>query len=175
MSDARFGREEILGRIAAQKEAWLPFEERIVNGIQEVLGVTFSENRIPVYIVPAHEGAFSDPLVMSSLVPPDEFVDILAHELIHRLVLCNAEHIPYRKAIAAVLPCVDKPPVFNHVFVHAVHSALYLDVLKAPERLLRDIRSCDAWPAYKRAWEIVQERGYKELIRDFKKAFADLS
>ena len=170
MTEERFSEKNVLERIEAQKKEWNILELVIVKGLQELLELTFFETRIPVYIVPAYRGAFSDPIVMSSLVLPDVFPDILSHELIHRLVTHNAEKIRWKKAVHAVLPDVTKPKVYNHVLVHAFHSALYLDILKDPKRLERDIQSSEKWPAYREAWRIVRERGYKELISEFKNA-----
>jgi len=56
----------------------------------------------------------------------------------------------------------------NHILVHAGHKHLYLNVLKEPRRLTRDIASCKDAPDYAKAWEIVEERGYQKIIDEFK-------
>lgn len=58
--------------------------------------------------------------------------------------------------------------VRNHVLVHATLKGLWLNVLQEPARLERDLKFTEAFPAYKRAWEIVEEKGYKNLLNMIK-------
>jgi len=166
----KFKLDTIVERINAQRAAWTKDADSILRSLQELLELTFFENLIKVYMVPAHKGAFSDPIVMSSLVTPEQFPDILTHELIHRLSVFNRENCDVSPAIRQVLPDVTDQKIYVHVFVHAFHKAIYLDILHDEKRLERDINTSTA-PAYQEAWKIVEERGYKELISKFKKYY----
>ena len=52
--------------------------------------------------------------------------------------------------------------------VHAVMEALYKDILNKPEEIEEDIKMCKDMPAYKKAWEIVREKGYENILEVLK-------
>jgi hypothetical protein len=132
----------------------------------ERFGIHFRQNIIDVYVLP-WKGAISNPMFISHLYSSDLVVDILTHELFHRLLTDNEEKIPYGRAIREMYGH-EEASTINHVFVHAGLQFIYLDVLKEPNRLTRNIsRSLDR-DGYKRAWEIVHETGYNELIERLK-------
>lgn len=128
-------------KVGEYEKAWQPYEQKILHGMIEILGLSFRQNIIDVYIAPWFH-AFSDPLVIGVMQEPDVFVDTLTHELVH---------IP----------------------VHAVHQAIYLNVLKEPERLRRDIarnKRHHATP-YIAAWEYIEANGYKDIIKQLRKSY----
>ena len=55
----------------------------------------------------------------------------------------------------------------NHIFVHALHKEIYLKLFDE-KRLKRDIEKCQKHEDYKRAWEIVEKEGYKNIIKEFR-------
>ncbi len=58
-----------------------------------------------------------------------------------------------------------------HIPLHAIHKYLYLDVLQAPERLEREMKSLRDSPAaesYVAAWEYVDTHDYKDIIEKIK-------
>ena len=57
-------------------------------------------------------------------------------------------------------------------------STLYVDVLKEERRLKRDIEHSKdkSWgEAYTKAWEYVEEEGYKEIIEKLNKSYKDMN
>jgi hypothetical protein len=66
-----------------------------------------------------------------------------------------------------------------HLPVHAIHKAIYLDVLKAPERLERDIEDCKKFDkkanSYVAAWDYVEKHGYENIIKQLKNSYRDLA
>ncbi|MBU6431328.1 hypothetical protein KGQ29_03050, partial [Patescibacteria group bacterium] len=64
----------------------------------------------------------------------------------------------------------------SHILTHAILKFVYLDILENKEMLEKNIgRSSESsFLEYKRAWDIVEERGYKELITEFKKYYNKL-
>ena len=64
-----------------------------------------------------------------------------------------------------------------HIPVHAVHKAIYLDVLNEPKRLERDISNNKMHKSkdYIDAWNYVHKHGYEEIINKLKKSYKDLA
>lgn len=165
-------------RVAQYSAAWQPFEKDILTAMTKMLGLSFRQNIIDVHIAPWFH-AFSDPMVIGVMQEPDTFVDILTHELIHRLLTDNTA-VPHD---APLLPewqrLFGKQHSFGtvvHIPVHAVHKAIYLDTLKAPERLARDIATNKKHNAtdYIAAWDYVDKHDYKTIIEKLKKSYGRL-
>lgn len=166
-------------RVAEYNKAWKPLENKILTGLCDTLDLTYRQNIIDVYIAPWFH-AFSDPLVIGVMQEPDVFIDFLTHELIHRLLTDNAT-IPYQANI--LQPAWEKLFGKNHTFtslvhipVHAVHKAVYLNVLQEPKRLERDIKSNIDHKAtdYISAWDYVEKHGYQEIIEKLHKSYTEL-
>ena len=162
-------------KIEAYRAAWLPYENQILQHMTEVVNLSFRQNIIDVYIAP-YFNAFSDPLVVGIRFEPDLFVDILTHELLHRLLTDNLS-MPSGYRIGGVWRELfgqnHTAVTLNHIPVHAIHKAIYLDSLKAPQRLQRDITRCQTHGTtdYVKAWEYVEEAGYQEIIEQLKKSY----
>lgn len=164
--------------IQRYRDAWVPYENRVLQAMTDMLGLQFRQNYIDVYIAPWFY-AFSDPLVIGTGYDPDRFVDVLTHELIHRLLTDNTM-LPYE-----INMFQEWKKIFGdnhlrvttvHIPVHAVHAAIYLDYLKEPERLERDklIDKKYTGEGYVRSWEYVHEHGYKEIVARLKMLYRDL-
>src|SRR3989344_4907010 len=165
-----FSFEDVNKKIAAYSDEWKKFETIILDGLQEFLTLNFYQNTIDVFIVTAHERAFSDPMVIPAKYTEDAFVDTLTHEIIHRLFSDNAQKVNFGPIFNTMFP--DQPVlVRNHIFIHAVHSYIYLDVLKDEERFRRNIARYDTSPetnAYRLSWKIVLDMGYQKIVDDLK-------
>jgi len=165
-------------KVADYRKAWKPFEKQILTSMTDLLDLSFRQNIIDVYIAPWFK-AFSDPLVIGVTNEPDQFVDILTHELLHRLLTDNTT-IPYEtKILVEWQKLFGKEHTFTtvvHIPVHAVHKAIYLDVLNAPERLERDIAGIKKYKAtdYINAWDYVDKHGYLEIIEKLRASYKKL-
>lgn len=165
-------------RVKEYRDAWKPFEQKILTSMTEILGLSFRQNIIDVNIAPWF-GAFSDPMVIGVMREPDVFVDTLTHELLHRLLTDNTA-IPHETMLLTEWQKLfGKEHSFGmvvHIPVHAVHKAIYLDVLKEPERLKRDVAENNKHNAadYIGAWDYVEKHGYKEIIKKLKKSYENL-
>lgn len=160
--------------------AWKPYEAKILQSMNTVTGLTYRQNIIDVYIAPWFH-AFSDPLVIGVIYEPDVFIDILTHELIHRLLYDNTT-LDYRVSLnsewAELFGDIIHKTTLIHIPVHAIHKAIYLDGLKEPKRLRRDIENCKEGPQateYAEAWEYVEKHGYKQIISKLKTSYSRLS
>ena len=161
--------EELFKRIENYKKEWSKYETKIVKGIYSVLNLKFKRDTIDVYIVSGNPRQLSSPIVIKSGFNPDEFVDSLTHELIHALFQDNGREIPI--SIWDEMFPEETKSVKSHVVLHSVLKYIYLDILKDEKRLERNIENSKKHSTndYSRAWEIVEERGYHELIAEFKR------
>ncbi|NNM83958.1 hypothetical protein HKL94_01960 [Candidatus Parcubacteria bacterium] len=161
-------KEEMFKRVENYKKEWSRLEAKILRGICRVLDLSFKQNAIDVYIVSGNPRQLSDPIVIKGGFSSDEFVNSLAHELIHKLIQHNGEIIPI--SILDEMFLGETDTVRNHVVVHAVLKHIYLDVLKDEKRLERNVDSSKKHNTndYSRAWEIVEKDGYMEIIKKFK-------
>lgn len=164
--------ESIRKKVEVFKEVWKPKEGVILSGMTEALGLTFYQSCVDVFITP-FKNPISDPIVIPPKFDSDLFVDVLTHELFHCLLSDNVENIPYKEILLKEYP-EEQPLVQNHVFLHAGLKYVYLDVLKEPSRLDRDIERHLNASGYNRAWEIVEKEGYNELIERFKDYYASV-
>ncbi|SRR6266568_1592719 len=164
--------------VASYNTAWQPFEHKILHGMCDILDLSFRQNIIDVYIAPWFS-AFSSPMVIGVRIEPDKFVDVLTHELLHRLLTDNTT-VPYDSQLVGpwrkLFGDEHSWKTLVHIPVHAVHKAIYLDILQAPERLERDIATSKQREAipYIKAWEYVNSRDYKEIIEELKHMYTAL-
>ena len=162
---------------ANYRTAWQEYEAKILPALEKILGAAFRQPIIDVHTVPGIRD-MSDPLIMNFMTEPDEFVDRLTHELIHKLLTDNT---------AYSLNDTNKPTWLGnewqklfgdhdfdtliHIPVHAIHKHVYLDILKEPERLKRDLEGTADNKPYAEAWKYVSEHDYKKIISDLKEQY----
>lgn len=170
-------------RAASYKAAWKPYESKILQGMCDTYNLQFRQNIIDVYLAPWFN-AFSSPLVIGVMYEPDVFVDTLAHELLHRLFTDNTvydidkdEKLTLGKEWQKLFGKDLDMNVRIHIPVHAGLKALYLDVLKEPARLERDIASCKkhgkTWgKPYVEAWDYVEKHDYKHINEQLRESYA---
>lgn len=160
--------EEIFKRIEDYKKEWSKYETKILKSICAVFNLRFKRNMIDVYIVSGNPRQLSAPIIIKSGFSPNEFVDSLSHELIHKLFEDNGKRIPM--SIFDEMFPGETNAVKNHVVVHSALKYIYLNILKDDERLERNINSSKKHTTsdYLRAWEIVEKEGYVEIIKKFK-------
>lgn len=164
--------EKLEKNIELFHEKWEADGKQILHAVCDRLELSFHRNVIPVYVVSGSPRPFGDPVIIrADFVTPDSFIDVLTHELIHILFMDNQDKVPW--SIFMEMFPAETPDTQNHVIVHAALKYIYLEVLKDPERLQKDINRSRKHGNndYIRAWEIVEERGYKELITQFTKKY----
>jgi hypothetical protein len=117
-------------------------------------------------------------MVIGVMREPDQFIDTLTHELIHRLLTDNTS-LPFdTKYLSRWGKLFGKDHTFGtlvHIPVHAVHKAVYLDILNEPDRLERDVQENKSAKAedYIAAWEYVEKHGYRAIIDKLKRDYAN--
>ena len=161
--------------IEEYKQAWQPHEQIILRGMCELFDLRFYKSVLDVYMSPGAP-TFSTPTIITMKFDADEFIDVLTHELLHVLISDNTtlDSEKIGEVFEKIYPEYNRLTQ-NHILVHAGLKHLYLNVLKEPRRLSRDIVSCKRHPDYAKAWEIVEERGYREIIEQFKGCYPELA
>lgn len=165
--------EEMTEIIAGYQKAWQPYEKKIMTGLCELTGLEFRQNIIDVNIAPWFR-AFSDPMVIGVTYKPDRFLEILAHEMIHRLLTDNLQtsyDTDYVDEWKKIFGNEHEDNVLIHIPVHAILQALFDDVLHEPTRTKNDRKLCKQWRAYDDAWIYVAEHGYKQVIERLKESY----
>ncbi len=171
--------DEYLQIVDSYQKEWKKYEVKILNGVQKITGLQFRQNVIDVYIAPWFI-AFSDPMVIGVTQKPDKFIDVLTHELIHRILTDNLS-IPHDYwLLDEFKKLFGAEHDFNtviHIPVHAIHEKIYLDTLKEPARLHRDKFGWgeDAQAEYSKAWDYVEKEGADKIIERLKKSYAEIA
>ena len=158
------------------EKAWKPYEEKIIRGMCELLGLEFRQNIIDVNIAPWFR-AFSDPMVIGVTYSPDRFVELLTHELTHRLLTDNLQSDYYTQYIerwTKLFGDVHSEDTLVHIPVHAVYQAIFDDIIDEPARTKHDKQEVAPYEDYHEAWEYVDTRGYREIIEVLKKDYEEL-
>jgi hypothetical protein len=170
--------EWMTARVASYQKVWEKYEKTILEGLCNLLNLEFRHNIIDVYIAPWFN-AFSDPLVIGVTSEPDHFVDILTHELIHRLLTDNNKFTIQGSGNDLgdrwnqLFGSDQSFGCLLHIPVHAVHKAIYLDIMEEPERLERDLKITKKYnqEAYVSSWKYVEDRDYEDIVAKLKKSY----
>lgn len=94
----------------------------------------------------------------------------MTHEILHFFLTANSilpEISPF-KIIKEMFPIENNAQTISHIILNAILKYIYLDVLKDNDRLLKDKERDCRYENYKKAWDIVEEKGYMEIINEFK-------
>ncbi|HLZ57290.1 MAG TPA: hypothetical protein VKR06_10110 [Ktedonosporobacter sp.] len=172
--------EKYAARTEEYRKAWANYQTVILRGMTEVLELSFYRPVIDVTLAP-YFGHKSTPLILNFHPDPDRFVDVLTHELLHVLQTDNNKHqtLGPHSTIDLVaewqkLFGKHERLTLAHIPLHALHKYMYLDVLKAPERLERElnaVRNFQTPGAYLQAWEYVNERDYREMVDEIRNVY----
>lgn len=146
---------------------WTPYNDNVLNGICEILGLEFRQNIIDVNVAPWFN-PISDPMVIGpAFESQDKLVNTVTHEMIHRLITDNTS-IDYDYDLVS-----DWKKIFGdehhwntlvHIPVHAVMKKLYLDTLNRVDLFELDMEQVKNHKAYSDAWKYVNENNYDEIV-----------
>jgi hypothetical protein len=163
------------------RKAWAKNQDKILSGMQFVLGLEFYRPVIDVALAPIFT-PMSDPLIMNLRHDPDQFVDVLTHELFHVLLTDN-KIISNRNQETNLLSQWQKLygkkhswSTLVHIPVHAGCKYIFIDVLKEPSRVQRDIDDIKTWSSkdgegYLKSWEYVDKHDYQQILTDLKEMY----
>jgi hypothetical protein len=165
----------------AYRNEWAKYEAKVLPALSEVSGLTFYRQVIDVACAPWLAGQ-SDPLLMSYYYEPDQFIDQLTHELCHVLLTDNtmySDHssskwINLSERWAKLFGEVHDFTTLVHIPVHALCKYIFVDVLKEPGRVERDVADCAGNEPYKKSWDYVNAHDYHEIIEQLKADYKQL-
>ncbi|MBS3081819.1 hypothetical protein J4416_02690 [Candidatus Pacearchaeota archaeon] len=160
-------REEIIDFIDKMNIIWKVYKNKILGEISKISGLKWSERKIICYVVGSCR-IMSDPLTLCVYKEMDYALDALTHELIHQIQFHTDD-----KKWSKWLKYLDlKYPKYSefaksHVFVHAVHKEIYLELFDT-RRWERNVEDSKNFSDYKVAWQMVKELGHNKIIKKFK-------
>lgn len=166
-------KEDLLKNIEDYKKEWKIYEDRILTGLLSLLPIKFFHNVIDVHVVsyiPGHRRGFSEPLTIRGTLKNNEFVNVLTHEILHFFFTANSilPEISPSKIIKEMFPMENNAQTISHIILNAILKYIYLNVLKDNDRFLEEKERDCRYENYKKAWDIVEEKGYMEIINEFK-------
>lgn len=178
---SRFSVEELQAMTDAYRAEWKKIEERILAAITERLGVDFYLSTIDVYIADRSRST-SMPLIMRPYENPQDFVDVLIHELCHNLLCDNSvmsiKNTENPHGLTKIWTALfgDHPMITrNHIPVQALMKHIYLDVLKDASRYERDLQRSEGKMGYEGSWAYVNEHGYQAILDKLKQSYGEMS
>lgn len=148
---------------------WRKHEKKLLTEMCRVTGLPWKVEQIPCYMV-GRCIPFSDPLTLPVYRTINGAVDTLTHELIHCLFQQPGAPRLMQKYWNQVdrIYSKDSSNAQGHILVHAVHQHLFLKYF-SEARLHADQEVLKHLPDYRRAWEIVEQEGYKKIIAELRK------
>ena len=164
--------EFALATIERYYDAWHPYEATILKAMCELTGLKFRQNIIDVYVAPFYN-SFSDPLFLATKYESDRVVEVLAHELIHRLLTDNTANHYLTSFSNEWREMFGEEHTWNtlaHIPVHAVMQGVFEEYVKEPARIVRDKEMYEKHADYKAAWDYVDRVGYKAIIQQLRNA-----
>lgn len=161
---------------------WAKYADKILPALVGVLGVRFYQSVIDAACVPWVR-AISDPLTLNFRYMPDQFVDALTHELCHILLTDNdiysikssEREVWLNERWVKLFGQEHDFTTVAHIPVHALCKYIYLDILKEPGRLERDMVDVKNNLPYKAAWGYVNAHDYHEIIAQLRADYAALA
>ena len=163
-------------KVAQYQAAWHPYEKKIIHSMCQILDLEFRQNIIDVNIAPWFN-AFSDPMVIGINKTPDRFIEVLTHELLHRLLTDNTRtkyDTEYGKEWIKLFGSQNDFITLVHIPVHACLQAVFDDALSEPQRTQNDRKLSQQWDGYREAWAYVDSKGYQTIITQLRDSYKEL-
>lgn len=180
--------DEVKSKVAEYRVEWKKYEHRLLSFLCDTLGLQFYRDVLDVHVAQFFIPK-SEPLMINTIYEPDHFVDTLAHELTHTLLVDNnlVQNMGDLKTVDLgqrwkQLFDVDFSfTTIVHIPVHAVMAKVFAEFFDDNTRKERDMRWIDHFGAedYKISWDYVDKIGYQNIIdmlkEDYKKIMTELA
>lgn len=164
--------EFALATIRRYYDAWYPYEAKILQGMCDLTRLEFRQNIVDVYVAPFYN-SFSDPLFLATKYESDRIVEVLAHELMHRLLTDNTDNYYLANFVTEWRKIFGEEHTkitLVHIPVHAIMQGVFEEYVKEPARIVRDKKAFENYPDYKAAWDYVDKVGYKTILKQLREA-----
>ncbi|NYZ79622.1 hypothetical protein H0N95_00020 [Candidatus Micrarchaeota archaeon] len=153
------------------ESAWAKLEGNVLKEMPRATGLKWKVKEIRCY-VNSYGVPFSDPLTITILTKTgskktmDRIIDNLVHELIHVFLSTSGFKSSQLKKFKK-----ESPLTRTHIFVHALHKHILLKFF-GEERLRKTVdfsnKIKSEKPEYARVWEIVESKGFENIIKEIK-------
>lgn len=167
--DYRIEYNKLMKYMKELEKKWIKIEKDITKELSKITELKWHEKEIKCYIV-GKAIPFSDPLTIPYYKNINDGIDILIHELIHQIFTqgnnLEKSNNSWKRIYKKYKNESNNTKI--HIPLQAIHKHIYLKFFNK-NRLQKDIKSYQELIDYKRAWDIVEEEGYMDIINDFKK------
>lgn len=159
-----------LGRVTREyQKAWNKIEDKVTPGLEQVTELNFLHSVIDVFVIdPTSKNTICTPLIIGGGFEPREFIYVLVHEITHLLLRDNKQGVDWHEVAQKIFFKREEPAVKDHIITHAVLEAFYTEVMHDTDHIIRDRKYRSGSPAHSRAWDVVTEIGYKEVLEKVK-------
>jgi hypothetical protein len=161
--------EKILDYIREVEKKWRREERKVMVEISRTASLGWAEEKIDCFVV-GRCRAFSFPTTLQIYEGDyQRFIDILTHELIHRIFSSKDNKKRAKRAWNYFNKKYSEESRTTrvHVVVYAVHTHLYKKFSRE-HRIEENAKRVEHKPDYRRAWEIVKRDGYETIIEELK-------
>lgn len=161
-------RDEIIKRVQAYKTEWKKYEKKILNNLCDILMLEFESRIIDIHIVSGNPRQIGDPIIIKSGFTAHEFIDALTHELIH--YLCSINTIEELDTYLEHPYIHESQLTRRHIVIFAALTFLYKEILEDKKilQISKIASEKHSTKEYTRAWNIVDELGYKNILSRFR-------
>ena len=148
-------KEKLKKRIKAYRNVWSEYDKKVIDGISSVLGLSFNREVIDIFIVSGSSRSMSNPLIIGSQHLPDDFIVILSHELVHRILAINeSEILTTIQSVISKFAAEENEVVKNHIIIFAVLRKIFEDDIKLLRKVIPNRNN-----HYKRAYHLTEPYG----------------
>jgi len=160
-------KKDIVDFINKIKIIWKNDGAKILSKISDLCGIKWEDDKIVCYVV-GFCRPMSDPLTVKFCRDVNHAIDIITHELIHKMQsqIDSKKWNKWLKFLSVKYPN-ESEITKSHIFLNAVHKKIYLDLFNK-FRFERDVENSKISMSYRYSWRIVDRWGYEEIIKKFR-------
>ena len=145
------------------EKEWKELDKKVFDVISKVSGLKWKNKNIECYVVSDLVYPFSSPLTITIHTNISHQIEIIIHELIHNIWIQNEDGVKFKD--------YRKYGKLNfnvkiHILVHAIEKEVLLRLF-IEKRTKKYIKWYDKFPDYKKAWDIVEREGSKNIIKEW--------
>lgn len=148
--------EVVEAKTKAFQKIWAENGDKILNAMQDITGLSYTRNHVDISIVKGNPRSHSNPIVIKSGWIPDEFLEVVTHELIHNLiadneVICQHNWKPWDQIKAEYGNEIKL--VRNHIIVYFIMNEI---TVRTGIEFIRKFEDTEINVDYSRALEIAK-------------------
>lgn len=141
--------------LESHKKKWSSIENSFFKSLVDTFGFKFKKKEYDVYIVRGARRSMSKPFIVKFSFDYEKFENQLMHEFIHIYLVENSFKHNFNK---------ENRTTRNHIHLFAFMKKFYNEILGDKNKWLQLILNTKDLN-YKRALEIVEDKGYSNLLK----------